>query len=73
MFGTEEALRVARQMRAELGQGILPIGEAEGGNLICLALHDGGVLYWDHDYWGTEGMTVIARSVEDFMAILRPA
>lgn len=72
IFAAEEALDVARQMQAELGHGVVPIGEAEGGNLICLVLHDGAVVYWDHDYWGSDGMTAIAPSVADFMAMLEP-
>ncbi len=71
MFGSDEALAVWKQMRSELGPDVLPIGEAEGGNLICLALRDGRVLYWDHDYWGSDGMTLVAESVEDLMGMLR--
>jgi hypothetical protein len=72
MFGAETTLDRARMMRSEFGAAVVPIGEAEGGNLVCLSLDDGHVIFWDHDRWGPDGMTPIAPSVDDFMAMLKP-
>lgn len=71
VFGCDEALLAWKQMHEELGPGILPIAEAEGGNLVCLALGDGTVHYWDHDYWGAEGLSVVAASLDEFIEALR--
>jgi hypothetical protein len=71
VLGCDEALRVWKRMRSELGPSLLPICEAEGGNLVCLALPDGRVLFWDHDHWGADGLTPVASSVDDFVELLR--
>lgn len=57
----------------------LPVAEAEGGNLLCVSLADGGVDFWDHEWEaeedeepGEENLTRIATGFTAFLAALQP-
>jgi SMI1 / KNR4 family (SUKH-1) len=61
----------------ELPGPVIPIGEDEFGNLICLRLDgeddDGSVWFWDHEVPpGEEAMTRLADDFSAFMQALRP-
>ncbi|MDP8942618.1 MAG: SMI1/KNR4 family protein [Actinomycetota bacterium] len=61
----------------ELDPGFLPIGEDDGGNLICLKVSGddyGAVYFWEHEVLPeSDAYTRIADSFEAFFAGLRPA
>lgn len=56
----------AAQYVGELPASFIPIGEASGGNLICVG-GDGAVYLWDHESERDEGVWRVAASVDDFL------
>jgi SMI1 / KNR4 family (SUKH-1) len=60
----------------EIDADYLPIGEDDGGNVICLKVRgdDGGAVYlWSHDaFENTNPFTRLADSFEAFFESLRP-
>jgi len=84
LFGVDRAPEsdLLTQHRALLGRvpaDRLPVAEAEGGNLVCLSLRDGGVDFWDHEWEAEEGedpgednLTRIADGFSAFIAALQP-
>jgi hypothetical protein len=66
---------VVKGLRPELGPWIIPFAYAEGGNHMCVAISgqdEGAVFFKDHEIFGEEGLTLLARSVAEFMASIRP-
>jgi hypothetical protein len=59
------------QYADELPASFVPIGEASGGNLICVG-SDGAVHLWDHESQRNEGTWRIATSVDEFLRRLEP-
>lgn len=59
-----------------LPETLLPIGEDEGGNVVCLQTTDddrGATYFWEHDAVADDdGLTKIADSFSDFLDRLRP-
>lgn len=63
-------------------EDLLPVADAEGGNLICLALtgeHRGAVFFWDHEWEseeneppGYENLHQIAPDFDAFLVSLKP-
>jgi SMI1 / KNR4 family (SUKH-1) len=58
-------------------EDLLPVADAEGGNLICLALtgeHRGAVFFWDHEWESEEdespGYENVHRIAPDFDALI---
>jgi SMI1-KNR4 cell-wall len=60
----------------EIGRDYLPIGEDDGGNLVCLKVAGqdrGSVWFWTHDaFANTDPFTRLADSFEEFFERLRP-
>ena len=50
----------------QLQEGLVPIGSAPGGNLICIA-SDGSICYWYHEGSESECVYRIAPSFVDFL------
>jgi len=69
--GKNSIEKKAAQYADELPASFVPIGEASGGNLICV---DGGgaVHLWDHESQRNEGTWRIATSVDEFLKRLKP-
>ncbi len=59
------------QYVGELPPMIIPIGEAPGGNLICVD-KAGAVYLWDHESQRGEGLWRIASSIDAFIGRLEP-
>jgi len=55
--------------RHRLPAAIIPIGYAEGGNLVCLKVPEGDILFWDHELEGKPGGLV--RLADGFDAFWR--
>ena len=58
-----------------LPQGLIPISDDGGGDLICLDyrfVHEGppSVVYWAHELGGENGIIAIASSFDEFLEIL---
>ena len=80
--GANSVIAALDTYRGRVPASALPIGEAPGGNQICLILSGtkrGQVFFWDHDHerqiTGHDGndfgnMYLIANDVEDFVARL---
>jgi cell wall assembly regulator SMI1 len=66
----------AARFYAEIGRDFLPIGEDDGGNLVCLKLAGqdrGSVWFWTHDaFANTDPFKRLADSFEEFFERLRP-
>ena len=58
--------------RDELPPSLMPVGEAPGGNLICVN-DEGAVFLWDHESDRTEVVWTIARSLDEFVDNLEPS
>lgn len=55
--------------------GYFPIAHAEGGNYVCISLHDGDygcIYFWDHEVPGYEALSKIGGSLIVFLDSLRP-
>ena len=81
MLGIERGDRLDIEDRLSLGreedltEGLIPIADAEGGNLVCLSLrtHDfGAVWFWDHELEGEAAMTLLSDPFEEFIGNLVP-
>ncbi len=59
-----------------LPRGLLPIIEAEGGNVVCLSVRPGDfgtVWFWDHEQEGAgDPLTVVAEDFDEFVSSLEP-
>ena len=69
-LGTDEILDDLRKGR--LPKGMLPIAWAEGGNLVCIRISDGSVIFWDHELEDDVNIFEISCSFESFLSMLRP-
>ena len=56
----------------DLPPKVIPIGEAPGGDQICLDLESGIILFWKHDVEQSEAITAIASDITEFFASLEP-
>jgi hypothetical protein len=63
--------RKAAQYAGELPASFVPIGEAAGGNLICMN-GEGAVFFWDHESPRHEPTWRIAASIDEFLRRLEP-
>ncbi|MBN3794271.1 SMI1/KNR4 family protein [Burkholderia sp. Ac-20392] len=55
--------------------GYFPFAHAEGGNYVCISLHDGDygcIYFWDHEVPGYEALSKIGNSLIVFLDSLRP-
>ena len=61
----------AARYENELPTSFVPIGEAPGGNLICV--DNGGIVYlWDHESHPDEGLWRVSSSLDAFIGRLEP-
>ncbi|NTY35912.1 SMI1/KNR4 family protein [Burkholderia diffusa] len=76
-------LRMVATYKGRIPVGWIPIGEAPGGNQICLMIHPSGssqsVEFWDHESEvgpglppSGDGLTKVASSLQDFVNRLTP-
>jgi len=76
--GVNEYLSAARILAAReqyggrLAHGLVPVAVAEGGNLVCLDLSDGSVVFWDHEFEDSDPVQFLARSFDRFRQMLEP-
>jgi hypothetical protein len=78
----DDLVSIARQYSPEgeaddvIARDFLPIGEDEGGNLICLKIGGddrGGVYFWDHEVLPEdEAYSRLADTFAEFLERLRP-
>ena len=61
----------AKQYAGELPASFVPIGDASGGNLICVD-GNGVVHLWDHESQRNEGTWRIATSMDELLRRLEP-
>ncbi len=73
LYGCQGIVVARKRYSGRLPAAYLPIGESDGGNLICYGLEDGRVYFWDHederpetDYVGN--LHVIGETLGDFVA-----
>jgi len=62
------------RLRGRLPENMLPIADAEGGNLICISVDEGdvgGIYFWDHELDGEKALERLAASFDDFVSKLR--
>ncbi|WP_436813574.1 SMI1/KNR4 family protein [Sphingomonas sp. DT-204] len=52
-----------------LSINLLPFGEDESGNFVCIGMKDHRVYFWDHEIDSTK---VVAKSFADFLRRLEP-
>lgn len=80
-LGAEVTANLGEKMVAFAGRlpkGVLPIAEAEAGDLICLGIkggRQGVVYYWDHELEGLgvrKALRPVSKSFGDFLAGLTP-
>ena len=68
--------RIDQYGRCRLPEGLLPIGDAEGGNLVCLSLRFrdfGAVWFWDHEReLEGDAITFLAPGLSEFLDDLGP-
>ena len=59
---------------SEVSPDFFPIAYAEGGNYVCLPIAGGhgGVYFLDHEIPGSEALTRMAGSLEEFLDQLQP-
>lgn len=78
-FGIDEIKEETRGMKGRLPRGVLPIADAEGGNLVCLSLRQvdhGSVYFWDHELEEDDlaaALFLLARDFQDFLELLLPS
>lgn len=63
-----------RKHRGRLPAHSLPIGAAEGGNLVCLNTLTGAIEFWDHELSRAKasGLEPVAANFSAFLELLRP-
>ena len=68
--------RIRECSDGRLPSGYIPIGDAEGGNLVCLSIGAddyGSVWFWDHEFEvPTESLVLLARTFDQFLDDLGP-
>jgi hypothetical protein len=73
-LGAWGIVRQRARLRGHLAETLLPIGDAEGGNLICISAAQGDVgaiYFWDHELEGENAAERLAASFDDFVSQLR--
>jgi hypothetical protein len=66
----ESVLHNLNRYLEDLPSGVIPIGDDEFGNLVCLDLTDenyGKIYYWQHDADEDEPLLLVANSFDDFI------
>jgi len=81
-FDADHLTKEWSKWRARVPARLVPVADAEGGNLVCLSLHGedtGSVYFWDHENEVEDGVepddrniTQIAASFEEFLDGLLP-
>lgn len=69
--GRHSILHQKNVYEGELPPFFVPIGEASGGNLICVG-KSGSVHLWDHESAGNGGVWRIADTIEEFFERIEP-
>ena len=74
--------RRAAQYEGRLPDGLVPVADAEGGNLVCVSCRPddaGTIWFWDHECEADEGeppspssVTVVADTFDELIARARP-
>ncbi len=81
LFGVERGDDLDVEQRLTLSQdrvapGLLPVADAEGGNLVCLSLRPrdfGAVWFWDHEMELVgDACSPVAADFAEFLALLGP-
>ncbi len=71
-LGSVEMLARRAGMRKEFGDELLPVAEAEGGNLVCVDIRTGAVLFWDHEEVADRALAPLHTSFAAFTQALQP-
>lgn len=75
-FITADRLIYERDLfRHEIGDDILPVAYAEGGNYLCIAISGptvGSIYFFDHECHGSEALTAIAPGFNAFLEKIEP-
>lgn len=75
-FITVDRLMYERDLlRQEIGDDVLPIAYAEGGNYICIVISGptiGSIYFFDHECHGPEALTAIAPGFTAFLEKVEP-
>ena len=75
-LGVKGMVGRSRRLRGRLPEKLLPIADAEGGNLVCISVAEddaGAIYFWDHqlEHRGDQAAEKIADSFDEFVARLR--
>jgi hypothetical protein len=71
-LGVDGLLDTVRRLGSRLRGDVVPIADAEGGNLVCMSCQDGSIWFWDHELEDTDPLSRIADSLDVFLTMLRP-
>ncbi len=69
--GKDTVLGQLARYRDSLPPGVVPVGEAPGGNLVCVD-KSGVVLFWDHESPIDGKLWRVAAALDDFINTLTP-
>jgi hypothetical protein len=69
--GKYSVKQLSERYSVELPESFVPIGEAPGGNLVCVD-RSGVVYLWDHESARGEAACKVAKSLDDFFDRLEP-
>jgi hypothetical protein len=73
-LGARGILKQRARLRGRIPENLLPIADAEGGNLICISVAEGDVgaiYFWDHELEGEKAAERLEASFDDFVSKLR--
>ena len=73
-LGARGIVKQRDRLRGRIPGTLLPIADAEGGNLICISIDEGdlgAIYFWDHELDGEKAAERLAASFDDFVSKLR--
>jgi hypothetical protein len=73
-LGARGIVKQRARLPGRIAETLLPIGDAEGGNLICISVAAGdlgAIYFWDHELEGEKVAERLAASFNDFVSQLR--
>ena len=73
-FGAAGVREELERLGERIPSGTVPVADAEGGNLVLIALDSGAVLFWDHELEADldEAVSEIAPDFDAFLEGLEP-
>ncbi len=68
LSGDSNLIKINKMYKDQIPAGFITIGEAVGGNQICISINGGGIYFWFHEAkYSDESLFLVSNSLDDFI------